>query len=394
MKGHLYRNPGRKIWMLAYDGPRPDGKRRLIRESSGTDDEGKARKILEARVRNVANDRDGIADFEGPDAKRRTVAELLDELLADYRTRQIKGLYDVEYKIRKGSPLREAFGQLRADQVSPARLNAYIAARRAETKSKRNATINRDLELLRRAFRLAIHNLRIVKMPVFPVKLSEKDGVRQGFFEKGELDAILKHLPEPLDDMARLAFACGWRRGELLGLRWEWVDLKAGEIRLPDTKNGRPRSLPLSAELRELMERRWEARRYATAGGATGLADFVFHRGGRRIHPNTFGRQWRAAATAGKVPSRIFHDLRRTAVRNMIRGGAPQSVAMSISGHETTAMFGRYNISDQRDKLAALEAAQRFTAGESSESNVVALSVMGERMGEHGGAENVGNRRS
>ncbi len=257
--------------------------------------------------------------------------------------------------------------------MSPARLDAYIAARRAETKSKRNATINRDLELLRRAFRLAIQRRRVVKMPVFPAKLSEKDGVRQGFFEKAELDAILKHLPEPLDDMARLAFVCGWRRGELLGLRWEWVDLKAGEIRLPDTKNGRPRSLPLSAELRQLMERRWEARRYATSGGATGLADFVFHRGGRRIHPNTFGRQWRAAAIAAKVPSRIFHDLRRTAVRNMVRAGVPQSVAMSISGHETTAMFDRYNISDHRDKLAALEASQRFSAGESSESNVVAL---------------------
>jgi integrase len=370
VKGHLYKPSGRKVLMMAYRAPRPDGSWGLIRESAKTDDWTKARKLLDARVRAAENHRDGVAEFEGPAARRVTVGELLDELLADYRTRQIKGLYDAEFKLRKGSPLRDAFGDLRAEQVTAARLDGYIAARRAG--GRRNATINRDFEMLRRAFRLAIARRRLVKMPAFPSKLSEKDGVRQGFFERAELEAVLPHLPAELADMARFAFLTGWRRGELLGLRWEWVDLKAGEIRLPDTKSGRPRSLPLSGELREIMARRWEARRFQTAAGV-GLADYVFHVRGRRIHPNTFGNQWRAAAKAAKVPGRLFHDLRRTAVRNMVRAGVPQAVAMSISGHETTSMFTRYNVSDDRDKLAALEAARRFTEAQPAAANVVAL---------------------
>jgi len=57
-----------------------------------------------------------------------------------------------------------------------------------------------------------------------------------------------------------------------------------------------------------------------------------------------------------------FHDFRRTAARNMIRGGVPQSIAMRVTGHETDAMFNRYDITDNRDKLAALEAARTFVA--------------------------------
>jgi integrase len=57
-----------------------------------------------------------------------------------------------------------------------------------------------------------------------------------------------------------------------------------------------------------------------------------------------------------------FHDLRRTAARHMIRAGVPQSIAMRVTGHETDAMFQRYDITDNRNKLAALEAARIFVA--------------------------------
>jgi len=62
----------------------------------------------------------------------------------------------------------------------------------------------------------------------------------------------------------------------------------------------------------------------------------------------------------GHYYGRIFHDLRRSAVRSLVRGGVHPSVAMAISGNKTEAMFRRYNITDDRDKLRALEASREW----------------------------------
>jgi integrase len=185
-------------------------------------------------------------------------------------------------------------------------------------------------------------------------------------------------------DMARFGFATGWRLGELLDLTWEAVS--KDEIRLGTTKNGEPRSLPLGGELGALVEKLRKAREYVTESGV-GLSAYVFHRNGEPINKHTFGKPWRAACVQAKLGHRVpnekgvevyvgkhFHDLRRTAARNMIRGGVPQSIAMRVIGHETDSMYRRYDITDNRDKLAALEAARLFVAQQATPpSNVASI---------------------
>jgi integrase len=357
-KGRIYRPTNRKIWMLAYYVGPLDGRRR-IRESARTDDEEIARKRLALRIRQAANAQDGISDFEEPTHRRVTVDTLFDELLADYERREIKSLSHVRLRLLPGKPLRAVFGPRRASSVTTAEVTRYMNDRKAAGFA--NATVNREMELLRRALRLGVASKSIVRMPVFPQRFAERNA-RQGFFETGDFNKILAHLPEPLDDMARFAFATGWRRGMLLEMRWSHVDRAGRLVKLPDSKNDDPQSIPLDDELLEVIERRWQGRQYRTREGAVGVSEFVFHRDGKAIPKATFNKQFAVARKKAGVAGRIFHDLRRTAARNMIRGGVPQSVAMRVTGHRSSSMFQRYDVSSTDDKLDALRRAREYAA--------------------------------
>lgn len=365
-KGRIYRPPGKQFLMIGYCGPKQDGSWGEIRESAKTDDEGAARSLLEKRLRAVENHREGVKTFEGPVASRLTIGALLDSLEADWRGRDLKGLDSAMSHMRR---IRQAFGARKAMTLTTDQLRRYVQNEKASKTAA--ATINRRLEVLGRAFRLAVEERRLAYVPKIPF-LAENNA-RQGFFEKDEFDRVLPHLPAPIDSMARFGFLTGWRRGELLGLRWEWVDRVAREVRIPDSKNGEPRSLPLDDELWAVLEEQWSARRYETPAG-TALSAYVFHRRGRPINRHTFADQWRAACLAAKLPGKLFHDLRRTAARNLVRGGVPETVAMSITGHKTRSMFDRYNISDGRDKLEALARSRAYVAAQTVKAKVVGIS--------------------
>lgn len=78
----------------------------------------------------------------------------------------------------------------------------------------------------------------------------------------------------------------------------------------------------------------------------------VFHRSGRKI--TAFRASWLTACKAAGVPKLMVHDLRRSAIRNLVRAGVSEGVAMKISGHKTRSVFERYNVASEDDVAAAM----------------------------------------
>ncbi len=251
--------------------------------------------------------------------------------------------------------MEEDFARVRAVELTAEKLDAYKKGKLGEAYAP--ATINRRLVFLLRCYSLAIKRGHLTTKP--HVDLLPVSNARQGFFENSDFRKVYAHLPDDLKDFALFAFLTAWRKGEVSCLKWKHV--QNGMVRIPaeETKNGVARSVVIAGELTEIIERRQAARLSDNM-----LTDFIFHRGGERI--TEFRKSWASACKHAGCAGRLFHDLRRSGVRNMIRSGIPQNVAMKISGHETVAMFKRYDICDEADLRAAAESVQRYNATQSA----------------------------
>jgi integrase len=225
-------------------------------------------------------------------------------------------------------------------QVGPADVRAYVATRLEEGAS--SGTINRELAALRRAYTLGVDGQKIQRAP--KIKALDENNVRTGFFEREQLEAVRRHLREPLRPVVTFAYITGWRvPSEVLPLTWRQVDSKAGTIRLEPgtTKNDEARMFVMTPELRSVLEAHRNATE--TLQRKTGrIIPNVFHRRGKPIRD--FRGAWSKACEAAGIPGRIPHDFRRTTVRNLERAGVPRSVAMKMVGHKTEAVYRRYAI--------------------------------------------------
>ena len=163
-------------------------------------------------------------------------------------------------------------------------------------------------------------------------------------------------------------------------MTWDKVDLKQGIISLNpgETKNENARTVYLNEELTKEMKSLSSNRHLG--------CPFVFHHNGGKIKRIT--RAWKTACikaglceplrdengepvvrriSKGKVnekvvmiPTKLFHDFRRTGIRNMVRAGVPESVAMMVSGHKTRSVFDRYNIVSDQDLKETAQKMQTY----------------------------------
>lgn len=286
---------------------------------------------------------------QSPMIPGRLTFEQLSELVRqDYVRRGRRSLDRAE---RSLAQLSKRFAGKRVDEIA-AGLDGYVDARLTVVSS---GTVRLELAALKRAFALAVEKrppiLSPADVPSFP---SLKAGdPREGFFEREDFEKVASHLPQHVVGIAWLAYFTGMRRGEILSLTWANVDRAAKVIRLNKTKNGKRRLLAYgkSPELVAVIERQHEAR-MALGRESAALTPWLFHRAGEPVRD--FRGAWSNACKSAGVPGALFHDLRRTAIRNMVRSGVADVVAMSISGHRTRSVFDRYNIVNEADIAEAL----------------------------------------
>ena len=228
--------------------------------------------------------------------------------------------------------LRDAFGKIPIAKLTTDHLSGYLNERKAEGIA--NATINRELALLRRAFNLGRLTTppKVARLPRF--QMLKENNVRKGFFEHDAYVRLRQELPAELRPVLTFAYYTGCRRGEILSLQWSQIDLDARMVRLEPgtTKNDEARNIPLSLtpELYETIKMQ-----KATRDQNWPESPWVFSREGKRML--SFKNRWSASCERAERSDKLFHGLRRTGVRNLVRAGVPEKVAMRISGHTRLA---------------------------------------------------------
>jgi integrase len=324
------------------------------RESSSSDSESKARQLLKKRLGEIGKGR-----LSGQSEEKVSFEDLTEMLRSDYIVNGRRSLKKIDYCL---AHLSAYFGLDRAIDISADRVRAYIVERQREGAA--NGTVNRELAALKRAFNLAVEAERISRRP--HIAMLEENSARQGFLDHGGFLALRDALPEHLRDPVSFLYLSGWRVSEMKGLQWRDVDAgKAVRLRPELSKNKDGRVLPLAGELMEIMERAQRHRRLE--------CPFVFHHKGSSL--KDFRESWRRACLKAGLQKLLVHDLRRSAVRNMVRAGVPERIAMAMSGHQTRSIFDRYNIVNEADLVQATERLQAHLAAQPVAAKVVPLKV-------------------
>jgi integrase len=299
-----------------------------------------------------------------------TVSALTALVVADYRRNKRKSLHSALQL--EGAWATIASARL-ADSITG---NTLLAWADEWLKAKlSSATINRRIGFLLRAYRLGQEATPplVTSRPVWH-GLSE-NVPRTGFIEWPMFEQLRSALPRYAQIPVTIGFWTGMRYGEIAAMSWPQLTFDVAKRRVTfllaggQTKNRRARTVVLSGDLydtllawREESKLRWP------------LCKWVCHRAGRPI--GTIDTIWKSTCIQlglgtgtwdvkqhawTQYEGLLFHDLRRSGVRNLVRAGVPEKIVMSISGHKTRSVFDRYNIVNEEDMAVAGDKLWEYT---------------------------------
>lgn len=264
-----------------------------------------------------------------------TVGDLIRRYLAEVSPQKKSGKYDA-------STMRHMlaqFGKLPITALSSAALANYKVERLRLVSA---STVLHELAILHRAYVLAREDWGIeFAGPIPRTRRPAQPRGRTRRVTDGELDRILAATESvELRIIARFAVATAMRRGEIMSMRWENIDLSRSRVLLPETKNGRSRTVPLS---------RWAVALLESVGPRPGGAVFA-------LRPDSVSQMFGYAAKRARVNDVRFHDLRHEATSRLFEKGLNQIEVSRITGHLTLSMLDRYTHLDVSHLVQKLDA--------------------------------------
>jgi len=280
-------------------------------------------------------------DYER-DKKRYVAYGMVKEFIDDYRLNKRKS---ISRALRSCWELARWFEGIRLAYITTDLIKDYKTDRVKEKMA--NASINRELAALGRIFKMALSSTPPKVTAVPKIEMLDENNVRRGFFEHAEYLAVRNQLPDYLRPVAECGYVYGSRKEEILSIEWTMVDMINGKINLGESKNGDPRIWYMPPTLYKIM---LDYKMRRDREHSDEMRVFVHPDGTPIKH---FRKGWKAACKRAGLEGRLFHDLRRTAVRNMELAGISRKVAMLISGHKTESVYNRYRIVSESDLSAA-----------------------------------------
>ncbi|MGA2363416.1 MAG: tyrosine-type recombinase/integrase [Candidatus Aminicenantales bacterium] len=241
--------------------------------------------------------------------------------------------------------MNSKFGSLYLDEISPLETESYKAARLRQ--GVRPSTVNRCLAILRKMLRLAVEwgylpKDAVPKMKFFP----EKDNIKERILAPDEERRLFGASSSALRPILTVALNTGMRLGEILGLRWNQVDLKSRTIRVERTKSGKIRFIEINSPLlHELSHLK----------GTDGRSPYVFPNPATGKSLTTVKTAFKAACRRAEIHGLRFHDLRHTFATRLNMLGVDPITIKELLGHSSLKLTERYTHSNQEQKRTAVE---------------------------------------
>ena len=275
--------------------------------------------------------------FKGSEAKRHTLAELIDRYAESVLPKKARAGYSQALQLNWW---KQELGEKLLSDVTPAVIvdGRDRLQKDGGGRAKSPATVNRYMAALSHAFTVASREWQWVDdNPVLKVaKLPEPPG-RVRFLDQQEREALLeacRNNRNPyLYPVVMLAISTGMRRGEILNLRWKDIDLDRGHLVIHKTKNRERRGIRVSKPLQEVLRQHGKVRR---------LDSPLVFPSKVGSFPEDIRAAWKRALKEAEIADFRFHDLRHTAASYLAMNGATPSEIAAVLGHKTLAMVQRY----------------------------------------------------